>query len=81
MRKNYIEPSMSNAGNIYDNAIMESFNKSLKTEVMDGSKIFVTREETKKAVFEHIQLFYNRKRRHSSFGYLSPLEYEKLNPE
>ncbi len=58
---------------------MESFNKSLKTEMMDSNKVFATREEAKKAVFEYIELFYNRKRRHSSLGYLSPLEYEKLN--
>ncbi len=70
---------MSNAGNPYDNAIMEFFNKSLKTEMMDSNKVFATREEVKKAVFEYIELFYNRKRRHSSLGYLSPIEYEKLN--
>lgn len=79
VEKHGIIPSMSNAGNPYDNAIMESFNKSLKTEMMDSNKVFATREEAKKAVFEYIELFYNRKRRHSSLGYLSPLEYEKLN--
>ena len=79
IEKHGIVPSMSNAGNPYDNAIMESFNKSLKTEMMDNNKVFATREEAKKAIFEYIELFYNRKRRHSSLGYLSPLEYEKLN--
>ncbi|WP_353097172.1 IS3 family transposase [Tissierella praeacuta] len=79
VEKHGIIPSMSNAGNPYDNAIMEFFNKSLKTEMMDSNKVFATREEAKKAVFEYIEFFYNRKRRHSSLGYLSPLEYEKLN--
>lgn len=46
---------------------------------MDNNKVFATREEAKKAIFEYIELFYNRKRRHCSLGYLSPLEYEKLN--
>jgi len=47
--------------------------------MMDGNKVFATREEAKNAIFEYIELFYNRKRRHSSLGYLPPLEYEKLN--
>lgn len=79
VEKHGIIQSMNDAGNPYDNAIMESFNKSLKTEMMDGNKVFATREKAKKAIFEYIELFYNRKRRHSSLGYLSPIEYEKLN--
>ncbi len=59
--------------------IMESFNKSLKTEVFNDNKVFSTRDEVRKAIFEYIELFYNRKRRHSSLGYLCPLEFEKLN--
>lgn len=74
-----IVSSMSKPGNPYDNAMVESFNKSLKTEIFDENKIFIDRNEAKKAIFDYIELFYNRKRRHSSIGYISPLEFEKLN--
>lgn len=77
IEKHNIVASMSKPGNSYDNAIMESFNKSLKTEILNSNEIFSTRDEAKKAIFEYIELFYNRKRRHSSLGYLSPLEFEK----
>jgi transposase InsO family protein len=59
---------------------MESFNKSLKTEMLDNKNGYHTREDAKKAIFEYIELFYNRKRRHSALGYISPIEFEKLNP-
>lgn len=80
IEKHGIIASMSNPGNPYDNAIMESFNKSLKTELLNNDTLFPTRDAAKKAIFEYIELFYNRKRRHSSLGYVSPLEFEKLNP-
>ena len=68
--------SMSRAGNPYDNALMESFYKTLKTELLiNGS--FETEEEAKNAIFEYIEIYYNRQRLHSSLGYLSPVEYEK----
>ncbi|MCR8746022.1 IS3 family transposase [Romboutsia lituseburensis] len=75
-----IVASMSKPGNPYDNAIMESFNKSLKTEMFDNKNTYRTREDAKKAIFEYIELFYNRKRRHSALGYVSPIEFENLNP-
>ena len=68
--------SMSRAGTPYDNALMESFYKTLKTELLiNGS--FETEEEAKNAIFEYIEIYYNRQRLHSSLGYLSPVEYEE----
>ncbi len=67
---------MSRAGNPYDNALMESFYKTLKTELLiNGS--FETEEEAKNVIFEYIEIYYNRQRLHSSLGYLSPVEYEE----
>ena len=67
---------MSRAGTPYDNALMESFYKTLKTELLiNGS--FETEEEAKNAIFEYIEIYYNRQRLHSSLGYLSPVEYEE----
>jgi transposase InsO family protein len=69
--------SMSRKGNCYDNAHVESFFHSLKTELVYRRK-FKTREEAKRAIFEWIETWYNRERRHSALGYMSPTEYEKL---
>ena len=68
--------SMSRAGNVWDNAAMESFFSSLKTE-RTARKTYRTREEAKADVFDYIERFYNPKRRHSTLGYLSPMEFEK----
>ena len=62
---------MSKKGDSYDNAAMESWNHSLKVEAIHGER-FATRQEAKKQVFEHIEIYYNRKRLHSGLGYLSP---------
>jgi putative transposase len=67
--------SMSGKGDCYDNAVMESFFKTLKTELVYQRK-YATREQAKASIFEYIEVFYNRKRRHSSLGYKSPVEYE-----
>jgi putative transposase len=64
--------SMSRSGNVWDNAAMESFFSSLKTE----RKTYRTREEAKADVFDYIECFYNAKRRHSTIGYMSPMEFE-----
>ncbi len=72
-----ILPSMSRKGNCYDNAYMESFFHTLKTELIYGER-FRTREEAKLRIFEYIEVFYNRMRRHSALGYKSPAEYERL---
>jgi transposase InsO family protein len=68
--------SMSGKGDCWDNAMMESFFGSLKTEWIYG-KNYLTREEAKQDVFKYIELFYNRQRRHASLGYVSPAEFEK----
>jgi transposase InsO family protein len=68
--------SMSRKGNCWDNAVAESFFSTLKQELVYLST-FKTRQEAKLALFEYIEVFYNRKRRHSSLGYLSPVEYER----
>ena len=68
--------SMSRKGDCWDNAPMESFFHTLKTELVNYSR-FKTREEAKRAIYEYIEIFYNRKRLHSSLGYLSPEEFEK----
>jgi putative transposase len=70
-----IAPSMGAPGTAYDNAMAESFFASLETELIDRSH-WATPAEARSAVFEWIELFYNRRRRHSSLGYLTPAEYE-----
>jgi putative transposase len=67
--------SMSGKGNCYDNAVPESFFHTLKTELVYG-RTYETRCEAVSSVFEYIEVFYNRIRRHSSIGYLSPAEFE-----
>ena len=68
--------SMSRRANCWDNAAMESFFASLKKELTRG-EIFATREEARASLFEYIEVFFNRIRRHSSLGYVSPAEYER----
>ena len=68
--------SMSRSGNVWDNAAMESFFSSLKTE-RTGRKTYRTRDEAKADVFDYIERFYNSKRRHSRIGYMSPMEFER----
>jgi transposase InsO family protein len=67
--------SMSRKGNCYDNAAMEAFWSSLKNELVYRRR-FATRAEARAALFDYIEVFYNRTRRHSSLGYESPLDYE-----
>ncbi len=69
--------SMSRSGNVWDNAAMESFFSSLKTE-RTARKTYRTRDQAKADVFDYIERFYNPRRRHSTIGYLSPVEFEKL---
>jgi transposase InsO family protein len=69
--------SMSRKGNCWDNAPMESFFATLKTELIYDEQ-FVTREDAKAKIFEYIETFYNRERRHSSLGYQSPANFERL---
>ena len=67
--------SMSRKGNCWDNAVAESFFATLKTELVYLTK-FKTREEAKRAIFDFIESFYNHRRRHSTLGYLSPVQFE-----
>ena len=67
--------SMSRVGNCYDNAMKESFWSTLKREAI-GEHVFETIAEARATVFEYIEVFYNRKRRHSSLGYVSPEAFE-----
>jgi putative transposase len=68
--------SMSRSGNVWDNAAMESFFSSLKTE-RTARRMYRTRDDAKADVFDYIERFYNPKRRHSTIGYLSPMEFER----
>ena len=77
MADNGVICSMSRSGNVWDNAAMESFFSSLKTEKI-GKKIYRTRDEAKAEVFDYIERFYNPVRRHSMIGYLSPVEFERI---
>jgi transposase InsO family protein len=68
--------SMSKPGTPADNAAMESFFASLQTELLDR-KDWDTRQQLKTAIFHYVEVFYNRRRRHSTLGYVSPTEYER----
>ena len=68
--------SMSRSGNVWDNAAMESFFSSLKTERV-ARKTYRTRDDARADVFDYIERFYNVTRRHSTIGYLSPVEFER----
>ena len=66
---------MSRKGDRGDNACAETFFKSLKTELI-GDRVFETREQARREIFEYIEVFYNRRRLHSYLGYLTPAEFE-----
>jgi len=68
--------SMSRKGNPYDNAVSESFFRTLKRELVKGAA-FEDRLVAQQAIFKYIELYYNRSRMHSALGYKSPLEYER----
>ena len=77
LREYGITPSMSRSGNCYDNAYAESFFGTLKTELVHGQR-YRSRLEARLSIFEYIEVFYNRQRRHSALGYRSPEQYERL---
>lgn len=66
---------MSAVGNCWDNAMKESFFATLKTEC--AHQPFASREQARTAIFEYIEVFYNRQRLHSALGYLSPEQFER----
>jgi putative transposase len=70
-----IQQSMSRKGNCWDNAVSESFFHTLKSELVHH-QTFRNRDEARQAIFEYIEVFYNRERLHSANGYLSPVDYE-----
>ena len=76
MADNGVTCSMSRSGNVWDNAAMESFFSSLKTERI-CRKVYRTRNAARADVFDYIERFYNTTRRHSTIGYLSPVEFER----
>ena len=78
LRDNRIKCSMSRKGDCWDNAAMESFFHSLKTECIYQEK-YLTRNDAKKSVFDYMEVFYNRQRKHSYLGYQSPEQYEKAH--
>jgi putative transposase len=69
--------SMSRKGNCWDNAVVESFFSRLKVELIFAEK-FSTFQQAKSAIFEYIEIFYNRKRRHSAIKLMSPMQFEQL---
>ena len=78
LKANEIRCSMSRKGDCWDNAVAESFFHTLKVELING-KTYNTRQKAKMAIFEYIEVFYNRQRRHSYLGYLSPVDFEIKN--
>ena len=75
LKDNNLLCSMSRKGNCWDNAVVESFFKSLKQEWLHQRR-FKTRQDARGSIFEYIECFYNPKRLHSTLGYLSPVEFE-----
>lgn len=69
---------MGGRGSAYDNAVCESFFKTLKSDLVDRQS-WTNKAQLRTAVFDYIECFYNPRRRHSSLGYLSPAEYEMIN--
>ena len=75
-----VKISMGSVGDCYDNAMAESFFATLECELIDRT-VFHTRKEAQLEVFDFIEAFYNRKRRHSSIDYLSPVNFERRMEE
>ncbi len=73
-----IDCSMSRKGNCYDNAVVESFFKTLKAELTHVNKL-ESKEDARYKLFEYIEVFYNRERMHSTLAYQSPVEFERIN--
>ena len=76
MRLHGLIPSMSRRGDCYDNAVAESFFSNLKNELVHQCD-FISREAARAAIFDYIEVFYNRQRRHQTLGYLTPVQFEQ----
>jgi len=75
LQSHKMHSSMSGKGDCWDNAAVESFWATLKTELVN-QEVYATREQARQSIFEYIEVFYNRKRLHSSLGYVSPETFE-----
>jgi len=80
LEQSSIHVSMSRKGNCWDNAAMESFFGTVKDECV-GSTIYSSHDEARVALFTYIEVYYNRVRRHSTLGYVSPLKYEQIGKQ
>ena len=78
LRKAGIAQSMGSVGDCYDNAMIEAFWSRMQVELLDTRR-WKTRVELANAIFEYIEIFHNRRRRHSSLGMLTPIEFELNN--
>lgn len=78
LKQRNIQQSMSKKGDCYDNAMAESFFSSLKREFIYPFQVFKTRNEAKRSIFYYIEIFYNKIRKHSAIGYLTPVQFEQL---
>ncbi len=78
LEANAILASMSRKGDCWDNSVVESFFKTLKVELV-YQKRYLTRDDAKADIFEYIEVFYNRQRRHSAVSYHSPVDFEELH--
>ena len=76
VRQAGLMPSFGSIGDAFDNAMMESFWSTMQIELLDRRR-WKTRVELSNAIFEYIEIFYNRRRRHSMIGYVSPIEFER----
>lgn len=79
LQENGIRLSMGGKGKCWDNAVVESFFKTVKVELQNDAR-FKNREEARAELFEYIEVFYNRKRLHSTLGYMSPAQFESNLP-
>lgn len=77
-RASGLVPSMGSIGDCYDNAVIEAFWSRMQVELLNTRR-WKTRVEHANAIFEYIEVFHNRRRRHSSLGMRTPIEYEILN--
>lgn len=79
LKEHGIQLSMSRRGNCWDNAVVESFFRTTKQELQNDAR-FKSREEARTQLFDYIEVFYNRQRKHSTLGYLSPAQFESNLP-
>jgi transposase InsO family protein len=78
VRQAGLVPSMGTVGDAYDNALIEAFWARLQTELLNRKK-WKTRIELSTALFDYLEIFHNRNRRHSALGMLTPIQFEKVN--